>query len=218
MLFGHNSNVRTGDATFHVQTEDRGVAHGLIDTTVYSQGRVLHRRTNNYFDLLPLTPETEKALKSRVDDQHRTVIQEIVTGSLKLHSESVAVSPALENLFTAKILTQAAPVSSPRHLLLELVNAKSWLAGKRVKLDVSVKDKETGVAVAKASVTAEIAGAVQGQQFKGETAADGRTLLDFDMPKLGSGGAELVIDAVSGEAKAQLRFQLKAKAKVPQAS
>jgi hypothetical protein len=43
MLFGHNTNVKAGETTFHVQTEDRGTTNALIDTTVYFQGRVLHR-------------------------------------------------------------------------------------------------------------------------------------------------------------------------------
>src|SRR5438876_11139648 len=73
MLFGHNSNVKAGDTTYHVQTEDRGTTNALIDTTVYFHGRVLHRRTNNYFDLLPLNPDTEQALKLRLDEQHHTV-------------------------------------------------------------------------------------------------------------------------------------------------
>jgi hypothetical protein len=66
MLFGHNTNVSVGENTYHVQTEDRGTASALIDTTVYCGGRVLHRRANNYFDLLPLTPDTEEALKLRL--------------------------------------------------------------------------------------------------------------------------------------------------------
>src|SRR5437016_5032242 len=41
MLFGHNSNVKAGDTTYHVQTEDRGTTNALIDTTVYFHGRVL---------------------------------------------------------------------------------------------------------------------------------------------------------------------------------
>src|SRR5262252_2475957 len=62
MVFGHNSNVKFGAHTFHVQTEDRGANHALIDTTVYFQGRVLHRRTNNYLDLLPLTEDSQQAM------------------------------------------------------------------------------------------------------------------------------------------------------------
>ena len=54
MVFGHNTNIKMGAVTFHVQTEDRGEAHALLDTTVYFHGRVLHRRTNNYYDLMPL--------------------------------------------------------------------------------------------------------------------------------------------------------------------
>src|SRR5256885_10878088 len=84
MLFGHNSNVKAGDTTYHVQTEDRGTTNALIDTTVYFNGRVLHRRTNNYFDLLPLNPGREQALKGRLDEQHRAVVAELRTGALHL--------------------------------------------------------------------------------------------------------------------------------------
>src|SRR5207249_7826508 len=84
MLFGHNSNVKARDTTYHVQTEDRGTTNALIDTTVYFHGRVLHRRTNNYFDLLPLNPGTEQTLRLRLDEQHRAVVEEIRTGALHL--------------------------------------------------------------------------------------------------------------------------------------
>ena len=66
MVFGHNTNVTLGTIIYHVQTEDRGISHALIDTTVYYRGRVLHRRTNSYFDLLPLDGDREQALKLRL--------------------------------------------------------------------------------------------------------------------------------------------------------
>ncbi|PYU45674.1 MAG: hypothetical protein DMG53_14025, partial [Acidobacteria bacterium] len=113
MLFGHNSNVKAGDTTYHVQTEDRGTTNALIDTTVYFHGRVLHRRTNNYFDLLPLNPDTEQALKLRLDEQHHTVVEEIRTGALHLSL------PQDEN----DAARAAAPTS--KALLLELINAKT---------------------------------------------------------------------------------------------
>ena len=97
MLFGHNTNVKAGDTTYHVQTEDRGTTNALIDTTVYFHGRVLHRRTNNYFDLLPLNPDNEQALKLRLDAQHRGVVEEIRTGALLLslpHDERVPAAAA----------------------------------------------------------------------------------------------------------------------------
>jgi hypothetical protein len=84
MLFGHNSNVKVGEVTFHVQTEDRGITTALIDTTVYYLGRVMHRRTNNYHDLIPLDPDREEALRLRLDEQHRSTLEDIRSGALHL--------------------------------------------------------------------------------------------------------------------------------------
>src|ERR1700733_9073043 len=98
MIFGHNSNVTLGHSKYHVQTEDAGPASGLIDTTVYGGGRVLHRRANNYLYLLPLNPDREAALKLRLDEQHRQVLEEIRTGALYLPPsvppQSAAPTPA----------------------------------------------------------------------------------------------------------------------------
>ncbi len=84
MVFGHNSNVKVGETTFHVQTEDRGVTTALIDTTVYYMGRVMHRRANNYHDLIPLDPDREEALRLRLDEQHRSTLEDIRSGALYL--------------------------------------------------------------------------------------------------------------------------------------
>src|SRR3974377_2070725 len=94
MVFGHNSNLKLGAVTLHVQTEDRGVAHGLIDTTVYYHGRGLHRRTNNYFDLLPLNDAREGALRLRLQNQHLMVSEEIRSGDEHLNIPPAAGSPA----------------------------------------------------------------------------------------------------------------------------
>src|SRR5438105_2403106 len=88
MQFGHNSNVTVDGATYHVQTEERGTAQALIDTTVYLRGHVLHRRTDSFKDLLPLNADREQALKLRVDTQHRSVVDEIRSGKLlRVHAK-----------------------------------------------------------------------------------------------------------------------------------
>src|SRR5579864_3692460 len=86
MLFGHNTNVTLDGTVFHVQTEDRGVSSAALDTTVHCRGRVLHRRTNKYHDLLPLDAEKEKTLKSRLDDQHFGIVEELKSGALKVEA------------------------------------------------------------------------------------------------------------------------------------
>jgi hypothetical protein len=210
MLFGHNSNVKAGETTLHVQTEDRGTAHALIDTTVYFKGRVLHRRTNNYFDLLPLNPDSEQALKQRLDEQHRAVVEEIRTGTLHL-SLPQEIKPS-----SAAAVSRVPSV--PKVLTLVLINARTWLAGKRATLDVSVQNRESGEAVNRARVVARVDGAADASEFTTETGIDGRAQLEFDMPKLSGPEPALVIEASHGDAKGHLRFQLRAKPKVPAAS
>jgi hypothetical protein len=210
MLFGHNTNVNAGENTFHVQTEDRGTTNALIDTTVYFRGRVLHRRTNNYFDLLPLNPDSEQALKLRLDQQHRAVVEELRSGALHL-----ALPQESKPLGAAG--ASSAP-AVPKVLTLVLINAKSWLAGKRAALDVSVQNRESGEAVNHARIVARVEGAAEAQEFGTETGIDGRAQLEFDMPRLSGSDAALIIEAFDGEAKGQLRFQLRAKPRVPAAS
>lgn len=209
MLFGHNTNVKVGETPFHVQTEDRGTTNALIDTTVYFHGRVLHRRTNNYFDLLPLNPDSEQALKLRLDEQHRAVVEELRTGALHLAlpQEVKPTSAGVSNI-----------PSVPKVLTLVLINAKSWLAGKRATLDVSVQNRESGEAVNHARVVARVDGAADSNEFKTETGIDGRAQLEFDMPRLSGADPALVIEAFDGNAKGQLRFQLRAKPRAPAAT
>ena len=206
MLFGHNTNLKVGDILYHIQTEDRGAANALIDTTVYFHGRVLHRRTNNYFDLLPLNPDREQALKLRLDEQHRTIMEELRTGALQLALPREEKTPA------------AAPASNTASgtqvLRLELLNAKTWLTGKRALLQIAVRD-QSNKAVEGARVVARVDGGAEPTEFSTETGPFGHAQFEFDMPRLTSPDAVLVIDAADRHSRGHLRFQLRARPRVP---
>ncbi len=208
MLFGHNTNVKTGDTSYHVQTEDRGTATALIDTTVYFRGRVLHRRTNNYFDLLPLNPDREKALKARLDEQHHAVTEELRTGALTLalpQEEKVSIPAG-----------NAHGAATSGILSLELINAKTWLTGKHALLQVVVRNA-AHQAVGGATVSARVDGTAEVTQFSAKTGDLGRAQFEFDMPRLAGAEPALVIEALHGNAKGHLRFQLRTKPRVPSA-
>jgi hypothetical protein len=208
MLFGHNSNVDVGTDVVHVQTEDRGANHAFIDTTVHWKGRVLHRRTNNYLDLLPLDGEKENALKARLDDQHRAVIEDIRTGALQL---TFPVAPTAATPVQAPVARKAPSVAPV--LRVELTNAKSWLVGKHATLQLMLRDA-AGNPVAGVETKARVEGAENRTEFSTLTAEDGCALLQFEIPKLSGPEVALVIEARHGEAKGHLRFQLRAKPRV----
>ena len=220
-MFGHNSNVKIGETLYHVQTEDRGTSHAIIDTMVYQSGRVLHRRSKSYGDLLPINAEREETLKQRVSAQHNAVLEELRSGALKLPQHVAPVAAAKPSAHgqqsdgkpsvDAALLAAAASHS----LALRLLNASTWLAGKRATLQICVFQKSDGIRIAGAQVTARIEGAAEPAQFSTATGLDGSAQLAFDMPRLAGQECALVIDAAHGRDRASLRFQLRAKPKVP---
>lgn len=209
MLFGHNSNVTVAGTTYHVQTEERGLAHAQIDTTVYFRGHVLHRRTSNYRDLLPLSPDREETLRLRVEKQHHRVVDEIRSGKLRLPARPEEHAQASTN--------QQPVAASPNPLQLQLLNAKTWLAGKHAHLQILVQDHANNP-VEHAAVTAKVEGAAQPAVFCCETGSLGHAQFEFEMPRLAGPEAALVIEASSGKCRAHLRFQLRSKPRVPTTS
>src|SRR5262249_54875311 len=197
MQFGHNTNVKVGNALYHVQTEDHGVAQALIETTVYQEGRLVHKRRLNYQDLLPLNTAKEAALKQRLDKQHHAVMEEVEAGKLKLTKP---------NACAANIV---APAAGPK-LTLRIQNPKDWLSSGHASLKVRVTD-ELSNPIAKARVVAKMEGAAEPVEVGGLTDADGVTSLDFDMPKLDVTEPLLVVDANWGPVAGRLRLQLKGK-------
>jgi hypothetical protein len=227
MLFGHNTNVTVDGTVFHVQTEDRGVTTAIIDTTVHCRGRVLHRRTNKYHDLLPLDADREQALKLRLDDQHYTIVEELRSGVLQITAppmpppRPVGGSAPLVSSLPDKTPVKAQPAApvpmapQTKIIAVEMLNPRTWLTGKHATLYLVARYKEGGAPASNARVTARVAGAAEPTEVVTNTAVDGHAHLEFEMPRLASEDAALVIEAVCGEASGQLRFQLRAKPKMP---
>jgi len=213
MLFGQNTNVKVEGITYHVQTEDRGVNHAVIDTTVHCRGRVMHRRTKDYLDLLPMDTSREQELRVRLDEQHRAVIAEMRSGALQLPAPPPEPPPRLGSV--AHLPLPAPPLASgnaPTHLKLELLNPKTWLRGKAASLQVIVRD-DASHTVAGASVSVRVDGGSGPVEFLASSRENGTAEVEFEMPRLVSNDAVLIIEAKSGTAQGQLRFVLRARPK-----
>ncbi|MDE3169715.1 MAG: hypothetical protein KGL75_06195, partial [Acidobacteriota bacterium] len=122
MSSGFNTDVRVGDQVFHVQTEDRGPSHPVIDTAVYQNGRVVVRRSSNYADFAASAEFRPEGVRQRVEEQHRSVIQELRAGTLG--------SP------TPGASTQPEPAKQTIGIQVQLLNPQSWLSAGRISLDL----------------------------------------------------------------------------------
>ena len=186
MSSGFNTDIKVGERVFHVQTEDRGPNHPVIDTVVYQSGRILHRKSHNY-EKFATTPEfSPDELRRQVESQHRAVIETIRSGGL---DADVAAADA--------IATEARPGG----IQIQLLNPGSWLSAGKVSLDVEVSRRADKQPQAGAHVDAKIEGALRDGSHSAESDDQGRVRIQFPLPPLGKGDLALVIRAKAEAAK-----------------
>jgi hypothetical protein len=202
MNFGFNSNVRVGNAVYHVQTEDRGPAHPFLDTVVYVAGRVVHKRSSTYKDLTGGTVKGEalaEKLHERLSQQHREVIAQLEAGTLPLNE-------------AGRISVKVVAAASKEELEVRLLNPNSWLTSGNATLEVELRKKVSAVAVGGADVEVFLeAGKQRSSTIRARADAKGRATLRFPLPSTVGKGAALVIRATDGDQFAELRFRLKDK-------
>jgi hypothetical protein len=187
MSLGFNSKVQLEGAVYHVQTEDRGIVHPFIDTLVLLQGEILHRSSRSYVDMVVSGSVNEEALRARVEQQHREILSALRAGSLAFEPSAIAV---------------------------KLCNAGSWLVAGKAALEVQVLTRRDNRPLPGAVVEISIEGIADGSgAVSKETDSDGRVSLSFSVPTFTHPErAALVIQAVAGEMRDQIRYRLKPKA------
>ncbi len=196
MSSGFNTDVQIGTEVFHVQTEDRGPAHPVIDTVVYQSGRVLHRRSSNYRHFVESDEFNHEGLRDRVEEQHRSVIEDLRSGLLE-----------------PQIAAAASPDGRLSGIQMQLMNPASWLTGGHIFLDVELVRRADRGPQAGVAVEAFIDGAIEDRRYSEVTDSQGRARLRFSLPPLGKGDLTLVIRAATPSGNDELRFAMRSRVK-----
>jgi hypothetical protein len=200
MNSGFNTDVSVGERVFHVQTEGRGPARPVIDTVVYRQGRVVHRRASNYGDVADSAEFTPELLQQRVEAQHRAVIEDLRSGALD-----------------TEILAAEESTRKSGGIQVQLLNPSSWLSAGSVSLDLEIVRRADRHPESGARVEALIEGALDETRHAGTSDEQGRVQLQFPMPPLGKGNLALVIHAKTEAGKDEIRFAMRSRPKNPPA-
>jgi hypothetical protein len=204
MSSGFNTDVKVGDRVLHVQTEDRGPAHPSIDTVVYQNGRIFHRKSSNYEHFAASSDFNPEDLHFRVSEQHRTVIEAIRAGEL---DAEIAAAAAEANANSAP--PPAPPLARSGPIQIQLLNPDSWLSAGSVSLQLEVTRRVDKTPIAGALVEATIDGSLSASGVTGVCDAKGRVKINFPMPQLGRNDLTLVIVAKSDAAKDEIRFAMR---------
>ncbi len=200
MSYGFNTNVQVGDRIFHIQTEDRGPERPLIDTVVYLDGRVLHRRSSSYEDLAASPDFTEDVRRRRVQENHRAVIEALRTGTLEIES-ALAVSDGRPGS------------SSTGGIEVRLISLLPLVLAGNASLEVEVRERIAAQPLPGTRVEVHLEGAHGLSRLEGVTDSQGRLQLYFPLPALGREGVILVIRAESAAGADVLRFAVRPKGK-----
>ena len=105
MITGFNTDIEFQGVTYHVQTEDKGLATPLILSLVYNGGTILASKRSPYDDLL-LEDFDEKILIERLQRQHKLICAAISSGrieDLKRMSMKPSASETVEKSVPKKI-------------------------------------------------------------------------------------------------------------------
>jgi hypothetical protein len=196
MSSGFNTDVLIDDQVFHVQTEDRGPSHPVIDTAVYQHGRILHRKASSYEEFAGSADFSADALRDRVQEQHRAVIEGLRRGA-----------------FAAEIAAAKELAVRTGGIQVQLLNPTSWLTGGNVSLDVEIVRRADRLPQVGAQVEAAIEGALEAARHAGTSDDSGRVRIEFPMPPLGKGDLALVILAKAEAGKDEIRFTMRSRSK-----
>ncbi len=82
MITGFNTDINYEGVTYHVQTEDKGLATPLILSLVYNGGTILASKRSPYDDLLAGEFD-EKVLTERLQKQHKLICAAVRAGRIE---------------------------------------------------------------------------------------------------------------------------------------
>jgi hypothetical protein len=208
--FGFNTDVQVDSQTFHVQTEGRGPASApalspassLIDTAVYLNGMVVYRRSTSDESIAKSPEFTPEALKHRVEEQHRAVIQELRSNTLD-----------------AEIAKSVEDAKRAPGIQVRLLNPKSWLSSGKVTLDVEIFRRADRRPEEGARAMALIEGAGPSSIHSAISDVQGKAHIEFPLPARTEAQADLtlVIQAQTDYGQDEIRFAVRARRKEPAA-
>ena len=186
MIFGFNTDVQRSDGVHHVQTEDRGTRHPVIESIVYLGGKILGKKRTPYDPATWTKAQIEEAVRL----QHKELTEAVRSGTW------VAPSSA-----TADGTNGASSTFS-----IELVNPTSFHQGEffRFQILVAASAGRPGNGSSALETRWLVDGMISDQQ-RLDADADGRAELWVPAPELNQ-SAVLIVKAQAAGASGLARF------------
>lgn len=129
MIFGFNTDVPVQDATYHVQTEDRGPRNPVIESIIYVGGKILGKKRT------PYDPDSlsKEQIEDAVRHQHKELTESIRNGTW---TEAAAGA----NGHSGEPAT-AVPEKASESYSIELTHYTNFQQGEYFRFPISVRNR-----------------------------------------------------------------------------
>jgi hypothetical protein len=102
MITGYNTDIPYEGKTYHLQTEDKGLANPMIESLIYVGGEILTAKRTSYEHLVHRGQVDEKEVARLLEAQHKKLIREIRDG----RHDPDGLKPIGEGLITDRSLDE----------------------------------------------------------------------------------------------------------------
>lgn len=208
MITGFNTDVESDGRVFHVQTEDKGRAHPVVESLVYSGGEILTTRRLPYDELAGSSDYCEEAVLKLMEQQHQALVREIRNGKF----DPEGPKPFGYNIITNRSLDEvvvdflSAEVGVER-IRLEMENQLVFVEGTRPTVNLRVVADSSDRPVAGIKVTVKLISTKERPRalFSGSTDQEGRVEAAFDVPELAGANAAILCQAEAPGNSAEIK-------------
>ncbi|HET9481073.1 MAG TPA: hypothetical protein VFP98_04885 [Candidatus Polarisedimenticolia bacterium] len=197
VITGYNTDIKHNDRVFHVQTEDKGLANPVIESLVYTGGKIIASRQYSYASLLR-DGYNEKTVQEILDSQHRKVMRDIRGGKYDPEGPPpFGAGIITQRSFDDVVLEFFGDSGAEESFELIVREGQKPRAGDVMVLNLLVQTEGTSRPVAGADVALRLI-SPEGDRtvtlFEGKTEESGAATAGVDIPR-DFGGGTLVIEA-----------------------
>ena len=208
MITGYNTDVEFDGRIFHVQTEDKGREHPMVESLVYSGGEILTTRRLPYEELAGSTDYSEEAVMKLMEGQHQELIREIRNGKFdpegpKPFGYNIITNRSLDEV-VQDFLSQEVGVERIR---LEMEEQQVFVEGTRPTVSLRVVAESSDRPVGGIRVTVKLISTKERPKelFSEVTDPDGRVEAIFDVPELAGANAAILCQAEAPGNSAEIK-------------
>lgn len=227
MITGFNTEVKYGNRTYHVQTEDKGERNPIIETLIYVGGEIIDIKRTSYAEILRTTGNKEE-IRKLMELQHRKTIALIKSGKYAKEKGQEAIKEsdegkqkeALEKEITSRSLDQVildylAEHAKDEKLALEIKGDENLLEGYPVSLSIKSYNQSNKMPISKAKIVIKIISTIRKPitVFEGFTNEQGFLNINFVVPEFPHGNAAIIIQAFSDIGNEEIKQLIKKSSK-----